>query len=116
MIYNELVKVHKPFEKTFENRAEKGIDLWTDKPMELMGRKYPNMFFASVKPMKGYVGFYYMPIYCDPKIGTKLNPDLMKMLKGKSCFHIKTWSKELAGHITAALKLGMAGYKERGWI
>jgi hypothetical protein len=80
------------------------------------GRKYPDMFFAGVKPMKGYVGFYFMPIYCDPKIGAKLHPDLMKMLKGKSCFHIKTWDDKLKAHITGALKLGMVGYKERGWI
>jgi hypothetical protein len=43
-------------------------------------------------------------------------PDLLQLLKGKSCFHIKELNPQLESQIEDALKKGYDLYKERGWI
>jgi hypothetical protein len=74
------------------------------------------LYFASVIEQKDYVGFYYMPIYVSPKMQTKAAPRLMKMLKGKSCFHVKSIDAELLGEAEALLDLAMECYKKNGWL
>jgi hypothetical protein len=37
-----------------------------EKPVEVLGRKKDELWFASALIQKGYVGFYYMPVYGDP--------------------------------------------------
>lgn len=91
-------------------------ELWTVKPLEVMGRKYPELFFASVALQKNFVGFYYFPIYTHPELKNELHPDLLKKLKGKSCFHIKKTDAETYKQIKDALKLGLAHYKKLGWV
>ncbi|OSZ82495.1 hypothetical protein CAP35_04285 [Chitinophagaceae bacterium IBVUCB1] len=96
--------------------AEGKYDLWNEKPVEAFGRKYPAMFFASAMVKSDYVGFYFMPVYSNEEIKDVFHPDLLKCLKGKSCFHIKTTDKELMKHIKTALKAGYAQYKKNGWV
>lgn len=70
---------------------------------------------ASLVVQKGYVGFYFMPIYMNPALQDKLAPELMKLLKGKTCFHIKSLDDTLLATVEAALKLGTKAFRERGW-
>ena len=52
------------------------------------GRKYPETYFAGVIAQKGYVGFYFMPVQADEQ-SRIFSPELLALLKGKSCFHFK---------------------------
>jgi len=46
----------------------------------------------------------------------KLSPALLKLLQGKTCFHVKAMNEELKKDIEAALVLGIQAYRERGWL
>jgi hypothetical protein len=65
---------------------------------------------------KDYVGFYYMPIYMNPKISKEISPQLLKMLKGKCCFHVKTVDAELLDEVKTLLDLGWDCFKKSGWV
>lgn len=91
-------------------------DLWLFKDIEIDGRKRKEVFFAALIIQSRYVGFYYMPVYVDTSLKEVFKPELLNLLKGKSCFHIKNLNDKLEKQIDAALKKGYALYKKRGWI
>jgi len=118
-IFEAVKKEVKPYEKgTVKARIDiQGkYDLWSEKPVEAFGRKYPAMAFASVILQSGYVGFYFMPVYGSDKVKETIPAELLKTLKGKACFHIKTTDKELMKQIKQALKTGYDAYKKQGWV
>ena len=118
-IFEAVKKEVKPYEKgTVKARIDiQGkYDLWSEKPVEAFGRKYPAMAFASVILQSGYVGFYFMPVYGSDKVKETIPPELLKTLKGKACFHIKTADKDLMKQIKQALKSGYDAYKKQGWV
>ena len=57
-----------------------------------------------------------MPIYADSELKDVFDPELLKLLKGKSCFHIKELDAKLENQIRKALKVGFKLYKTRGWV
>jgi hypothetical protein len=96
--------------------GKRDYQLWSEKRVEIDGRKRDEVYFAGVIGQKGYVGFYFMPVYSDPEQKAMFAPELLSLLKGKSCFHIKRFDDELAAHVDEALAKGFALYVERGWI
>lgn len=118
-IFNELKKLMQPYVKghLIVRSDEPGqYGLWSDKIVEVFGRKRNDLYFGGLLIQKGYVGFYFMPVYADPVLLKQLHPDLVKCLKGKSCFHIKKNDPALMQHAKDALKKGYDCYKEKGWI
>jgi hypothetical protein len=99
-----------------QNDTERYFDLWSLKPMVIDGRKRKEIFFAGLIIQKDYVGFYFMPIYAETDLKPVFKPELLRLLKGKSCFHIKKLDDELLRQIEAALKIGYELYQERGWV
>ena len=91
-------------------------DLWSVKDLVIAGRKRKEVFFAGLIIQKGYVGFYFMPVYTDEESKEFFKPELLRHLKGKSCFHIKKLDGELVQQIDAALQDGFALYQTKGWI
>ena len=75
--------------------------------MVIAGRPRKEVFFASIVMRKTYVGFYYMPVYTDVDLKAFFAPELLKLLKGKSCFYVKVMTPELTGHIERALESGL---------
>lgn len=119
-IFHALKKIVAPFEKgTIKAKLdiEGKYDLWSEKEIEFLDRKRKEISFVTLIIQSSYVGFYYMPIYCFEKdLRPKLGEDLLKTLKGKACFHIKSTDKVLMKQIKEAMKLGYDGYKKMGWI
>ena len=98
-------------------RDEPGYyDLWSFKDLVIANRKRKEVFFAGLIIQKSYVGFYYMPVYTEPEIRQFFKPELLRLLKGKSCFHIRKVTPELLAQIDDALERGFKLYQERGWI
>jgi hypothetical protein len=95
---------------------ESRLELYTNKPVEINGRKKPNIAFAGLIIQSSYVGFYFMPVYSVIETKDFFKPELLKLLKGKACFHIKKTSPELLEQIREALRIGFEKYKENGWI
>jgi hypothetical protein len=125
MNQNQLVDIFKRLKallKKFENPLkpkfdlDSKYDLWSFKDIEIDGRKRKEVYFAGLIIQSRYVGFYYMPVYTDTSLKSVFAPDLLELLKGKSCFHIKELSPPLESQIEDALKKGYNLYKDRGWI
>jgi hypothetical protein len=83
--------------------------------IEVQGKARDGVYFASALVQKGYVGFYLMPVYTDAFAKKAIAPDLLKLLKGKSCFHIKKLDENLKRQVLHALEAGYACFKEKGW-
>ena len=79
------------------------------------GKKKDELYFIGLIVQSSYVGFYFFPVYVAPDMKEDLAPDLVKTLKGKSCFHIKKVDKTVLQDIRDALKKGIAMYKVKGW-
>jgi len=96
----------------FEGRYE----LVSKKPNEFMGRKRSEIYFGAAIIQSNYVGLYLMHVYISADYLKKISPDLMKTLKGKSCFHIKALDENLIKQIKTAVKDGMECYKKLNFI
>jgi hypothetical protein len=117
-IFSRLRKILKTYENTLVTKfdLEGKYDLWSMKPVVIEGRKKKELFFAGLIIQKDYVGFYFMPAYADSEIKRLFRPELLKLLKGKSCFHIKALDAALESQIREALKAGYRLYRRRGWV
>jgi hypothetical protein len=98
-----------------KNDTERYFDLWSFKDLEIEGRRRTEVFFAGLIIQKTYVGFYFMPVYAEPEIKVLFPPELLRLLKGKSCFHIRTLTPALLSQIEAVLEQGFDLYRQRGW-
>jgi len=117
-IYKKLKKLLKKYENPLQPKIDldSKYDLWSFKDIEISGRKRKEVYFAGLIIQSSYVGFYFMPIYTDTKLKEVFKPELLKLLKGKSCFHVKSLNPELEVQIADALEIGFQLYKKRGWI
>jgi hypothetical protein len=69
------------------------------------------LFFGGVQARKGYVSFYFMPVYMYPELLDGLSPALRARMQGKSCFNFKMADRVLAG----ARRAELAALVERGF-
>lgn len=116
--FNQLKTILKKFEDPLKPKLDldSKYDLWSFKKVSIAGRKRKEVSFATIIIQSSYVGLYYMPIYTDTKLQEVFKPELLKLLKGKSCFHIKELTPKLEKQITEALEVGYKLYQKRGWI
>jgi hypothetical protein len=91
-------------------------DLWSKKEVILNNKERDEIYFAGIIIQSTYVGFYFMPVYTNPETRELFSPELLGLLKGKSCFHIKKMSPELTESVRNALAIGYELYKERQWV
>lgn len=117
-LFDELRPLLKAYQPPFAPKRDEAAyyDLWSFKAVEIEERKRKEVFFAGIIIQKSYVGFYYMPVYAEPDVKQFFSADLLKLLKGKSCFHIKKLTPELRLEIESALKRGFEMYQQRGWV
>lgn len=118
-IFNRIKALLLPYEKgdlKIHGRENGQINLISHKPVTIAGRERKEIWLASALIQKGYVGFYFMPIYGNKKVAAQIHPQLLKCLKGKSCFHIKKNDEDLMNHIKAALEIGYDAFKKLEWI
>ena len=80
-------------------------------------KKVDGMYFATVAPKPKDIRFYFFPIYThvEQYEGT-LSEDMLKALKGKSCFHIKSVSKEMEQELKALIDRGIVLYQQDGLL
>jgi hypothetical protein len=97
-------------------KGKRDVQLWSERPVVIEGRERKEVYFAGLIGQKGYVGFYFMPVYTHADRKSLFAPELLALLKGKSCFHVKRLDAELEGHVRAALNRGFELYRERGWV
>jgi hypothetical protein len=97
-------------------QGKRDYQLWSERDVVIDGRPRNEVYFAGLVVQKSYVGFYYMPVYAEPERKQLFAPELLELLKGKSCFHVKRLDDELIGQIRHALAEGRRLYESRGWV
>lgn len=118
-IFQTIRAAMQPYEAMgFNSRinSDTEYDLWSDKNVVLMGKQRNEIYFAGLKIMKSSVTLHFMLIYTNPEVKELLHPDLLKLLKGKSCFHVKKLDETLMGQIATALEVGYKAYKQNEWV
>ena len=119
-IFDSLKKILSKFDGTFVQGKVKTdkpqYHLWSKNKISIQGRSPKQIYFAGIIIQKNFVGFYFMPVYADTKLKDFFEPDLLSLLKGKSCFHIKKMDSKLKKQIVSALTLGFRQYKKREWL
>lgn len=117
-LFAEVKALLVPYAAHFEVRNEGPgrYELYSTVNVRPKGKPRYEPMFAAVILQKSYVGFYYMPIYSDPdEARAFFGGDLLALLKGKSCFHLKRLTPVLREQVAAALARGLELYRERGW-
>ena len=79
-------------------------------------KKVDGLYFASVVPKPKDIRLYFFPIYTHADAFKNISPALRKMLKGKSCFHIKNLDEGLKIEITEMIQLGIKIFQKDGLI
>lgn len=117
-LFNAVKPLMRAYEPPLVARAdlEGRYDLWSEKPVVIEGRKRNEVAFAALIVQSSYVGFYFMPTYTHEETKTVFAPELLKKLKGKSCFHLTEASPETLAQIQDALAKGFARYRAQGWV
>ncbi|WP_337873470.1 hypothetical protein [Ignavibacterium sp.] len=117
-VFAQIKKLMKKYEPPLvaRNDFESRYELWSEKEIEIDGRKRKEIYFGGLIIQSSYVGFYFMPVYTDTSLKEIFEPELLSTLKGKSCFHIKKLDKKLLSQIKKSLEAGFKLYKKRGWV
>jgi len=79
-------------------------------------QKVQGYYFASVVPKPKDIRLYFFPIYTHVDMYKDISPAMRKMLKGKSCFHIKKLDSELKQEVLEMIQLGVKTYQDEGLI
>jgi hypothetical protein len=119
-LHDVLARHVPPFKpRTGTIRNKRDFHLVVPKPVAIPGAyggKPTDVEMAAIIHQKGYVGFYYMPVYLEEGFEKRLPPAVMKLRKGKCCFYVKKVDADLLRDIDVALREGTKLFKKRGWI
>lgn len=110
-LFNTLHKVldeHKPPLRIRKEKADMAEFCGTKERMQGK-QKVDGYYFASIVIKPKDVRLYYFPIYTHAD-QFELSDDLKKMLKGKSCFHIKKLDDTQLKEVKAMVKKGVDLY------
>lgn len=120
----ELTEIHQTLKSLFlehvpplqvTNDSEQGFEIAGTKEAMQGKQKVKGYYFGSIVPKPKDIRLYFFPIYTDPD-QFELSPELKKMLKGKSCFHIKKLNDELIGEIRKMMRKAIKIYQEKGLV
>ncbi len=118
VFFDDIKEILRPFAQgNYQVSADKPgyFEIYYKKEVEILGKKYRELCLVSLLIQKGYIGFYFFPIYIDPGLKDRLPPSLLSCLKGKTCFHFKKRNPLLLMQIEQALQLGVDFYGSKGW-
>jgi hypothetical protein len=72
------------------------------------------LFFGAVRQGKQDVSFHLMPVYIFPDLLAQSSPELMKHLKGKSCFHFNRSDEHLLRELADLVKSSFERLNKEG--
>jgi hypothetical protein len=97
-------------------RNKRDYHLLVRKPPLIDGKPLKEPWFASVIRQKHNVGFYLTPLARCKDLRAQIPPGLLEHLDGKTCFHLKYLTPELAADIDVAISSARSAYEKRKWI
>lgn len=111
--YSPPFFVQKPSEALKKKRS---YGLISKKKVMIAGRERNEVYFAGIIKQKDYVGFYYMMAYAEPEVAQMLAPEFLALLKGKTCFYIRSTDKFILSQVKKALDIALKIYGKKGWV
>ena len=117
-LFQDIKEILRPFAHgNYKINADKPgyFEIYYKKEVEILGKSHPELLFVSLLIQKGYIGFYFFPIYIDPGLKDKIPLPLLSCLKGKTCFYLKKKDPQLLIQIEQALQWGVDFYNSKGW-
>ena len=117
-IFTDLKKILQNYtvQLVESGNMETSYHLYGTIPARVGKTDYDGIYFASAVIRTKYVALHFFPIYTHTSEFDKIDLDLRKCLKGKSCFHIKKDNENLYEEIKNLLDLGLKVYQKEGWI
>lgn len=95
--------------------GEAGIEAAGTKEVMQGKQKVDGHYFASTVKKPKDIRFYFFAIYTDPQLFS-LSEDLKKMLKGKSCFHIKMLNDDIKEELRNMVSIAVKRFREKDLI
>jgi hypothetical protein len=94
------------------------FELIGNKPVPYGSKKVmaPGMYFCSVLVRKDMISFHFFPIYMKREMFEPLIPNMIKLLKGKSCFNFKKPEHIDEKELSALLKKGIEAWTKLGYM
>jgi hypothetical protein len=80
------------------------------------GGKPIDLELAKLVPETRTVVFHLLPLYIRPALRRKIPKPLLKLLKGKTCFHLRAADEAMLENVRLALDAGTQLYRDRGWL
>jgi hypothetical protein len=99
-------------ELRFRQKTAETLELCGLKETMQGKQKVDGFYFASAVLKPKDCRLYFFPIYTHTAAFEHISPTLRKMLKGKSCFHLKKLNAELQSEISLMLKTGLELYQK----
>lgn len=96
---------------------QKHLSVNADKPayyaVEMRGVLYRSkpLYFAGVRLGKGYVSYYFMPVYGNSALQKQMSPELKKRMQGKACFNFTAVDPVLFGQLAQLTAAGLECFK-----
>ncbi|MCF8366072.1 MAG: hypothetical protein K9H16_09835 [Bacteroidales bacterium] len=109
-----LILEHVPPLQVRQDNAN-GLEVAGTKEAMQGKQKVSSFYFGSIVPKPKDVRLYFFPIYTHA-LAFQLSPELKKMLKGKSCFHITKLDEALIFEIKEMIEKGLHLYEEEGLV
>ncbi|OLS26091.1 MAG: hypothetical protein HeimC3_10640 [Candidatus Heimdallarchaeota archaeon LC_3] len=114
--YSEGLSVKTEYIDSQAKIKKPSYHLYGKKEVSVSNKKPQQTYICGVIQQKNYVSFYLSVIYSHPELKEKINPELVKFLKSKSCFNINKSFPSLLNNIDEILSIGINKYKVIEWI
>lgn len=70
------------------------------------------MMFASVRTGKAYVSYHLLPLYMNPKLQSKVPPELNRRKQGKACFNFTQTDEKLFAQLAEITQVACEDFKK----
>ncbi len=111
-----LLKTHEKVFKIVSDTADKFEVIGTKSVMQGKQR-VEGHYFATLMPKPKDVRLYFFPAYTHAdEIKSLMSEPVAKLLKGKSCFHIKKMDDEIRENLKTIIAKGVELYQKEGLL
>jgi hypothetical protein len=111
-VFNRLKAILTPYAPRMV--VVKDDKTWYYLDTKFVGKNKKPVMFAAARVGKGYVSFYLMSVYCNPKWLAEMSPALKKRMQGKACFNFTSIDEELFAELEALTKTGAEWFLNGG--
>ena len=122
-IFDELKTIMEKYTPPFSVKTpsealkkKRSYELTSYKKVVIAGRPKDEVYFAGIIIQKDYVGFYYMLAYAEPQVREQLSQEFLALMKGKSCFYIRSTDKAVLDQVRKSLDIALKYYKQKSWV